>query len=94
VLTRDGPLSLRNEKHRMDFGPIEESCGCTTCRLHSRAYLRHLFKAKEIQAAVLATYHNLFFTQRLVEEIRSAITAGTFAIYKDSFLSRYERGEG
>ncbi len=94
VLTRDGPLSLRNEQYKMDFRPVDDSCGCATCRLHSRAYLRHLFKAKEIQAAVLATQHNLAFIQRLVSEIRDSITAGTFPAYKEGFLSRYEKGEG
>jgi queuine tRNA-ribosyltransferase len=91
VLTLDGPLSLRNEKHRLDFRPVEESCGCPTCRGHSRAYLRHLFKAKEIEAAVLATLHNLSFIQRLVRDIREAVAQGRFRAFKEGFLQRYER---
>jgi queuine tRNA-ribosyltransferase len=74
----------------MDFGAIDESCGCSTCRTHSRAYLRHLFKAKEIEAAVLATCHNLSFIQDLVRDIRDAVAAGTFRELKAVFLSRYE----
>ena len=66
VLTRDGPLSLRNERFRQDNGPIDPECRCSTCSRHTRSYLRHLFKAQEIQAAVLATCHNLAFIQELV----------------------------
>jgi queuine tRNA-ribosyltransferase len=93
VLTMDGPLSLRNEKFREDTGPIDSECRCYTCRRHTRSYLRHLFKAREIQAAVLATCHNLAFIQRLVGDIRSAVTHGTFPGFKRSFLSRYDAGE-
>jgi queuine tRNA-ribosyltransferase len=89
VFTFDGPLSLRNEKYRLDFRPIDAECRCTTCRTHSRAYLRHLFKAKEIQAAVLASHHNLAFIQHLVRSIREAITRGQFQEFKRGFLSRY-----
>jgi queuine tRNA-ribosyltransferase len=92
VLTRDGPLSLRNEKFRMDMDPIDAECRCYTCRNHSRAYLRHLFKAKEIQAAVLATCHNLAFIQGLVRETRNAVAHGDFPGFKRAFLSRYDAG--
>jgi len=90
VLTRDGPLALRNEKFRTDNGPIDAECRCYTCRRHTRSYLRHLFKAREIQAAVLATCHNLAFIQQLVEDIRGAIKRDAFAGFKRSFLSRYD----
>ncbi|HET6451849.1 MAG TPA: tRNA guanosine(34) transglycosylase Tgt [Spirochaetia bacterium] len=90
VLTRDGPLSLRNERFRTDFAPIDAECVCYTCRHHSRAYLRHLFKAKEIQAAVLATCHNLTFIQRLVHEIREAVERQQFLEFKRAFLLRYD----
>jgi queuine tRNA-ribosyltransferase len=91
VFTADGPLSLRNEKYRMDFRPVDDECACETCRNHSRAYLRHLFKAREIEAAVLATTHNLAFIQTLVKGIRSSIAAGTFLQFKQAFLSRYAK---
>ena len=90
VLTRDGSLSLRNERFRADFAPIDAECVCYTCRHHSRAYLRHLFKAKEIQAAVLATCHNLTFIQRLVHEIREAVERQQFLEFKRAFLLRYD----
>jgi queuine tRNA-ribosyltransferase len=93
VFTADGPLALRNEKYRLDFGPIDPACRCSTCRAHSRAYLRHLFKAKEIQAAVLATMHNLAFLQSLVLCIRDAIGRGDFLTFKADFLLRYGSGQ-
>jgi queuine tRNA-ribosyltransferase len=89
VFTPDGPLNLRLEANRMDFAPIEAGCRCTACRNHSRAYLRHLFKAKEILAAMLATRHNLAFLGRLVRDARRAILAGTFTSFKRVFLARY-----
>jgi queuine tRNA-ribosyltransferase len=88
VFTAMGPLSLRNEKYRFDFRPIDEECGCQTCRHHTRAYLRHLFKAREIQAAVLATCHNLAFLQGLVKSIRESISKGDFLKFKADYLSR------
>ncbi|HUI71923.1 MAG TPA: tRNA guanosine(34) transglycosylase Tgt, partial [Spirochaetia bacterium] len=72
VFSQEGPLSLRNEKYKADFRPIDETCECETCRNHTRAYLRHLFKAKEIEAAVLATCHNLAWLHHLVLSIREA----------------------
>jgi queuine tRNA-ribosyltransferase len=93
VFTADGPLALRNEKYRLDFRPIDEECRCPTCEVHTRAYLRHLFKAREIQAAVLATMHNLAFLQSLIHSIRSAIGRGAFSAFKREFLDRYSRGQ-
>ena len=92
VLTLDGTLSLRNERFKQDMGPIEPGCRCYTCRNHTRSYLRHLFKAREIQAAVLATCHNLAFLQNLVRDIREAIAHRAFSQFKQSFLSRYDAG--
>jgi queuine tRNA-ribosyltransferase len=95
VFTLDGPLNLRLEANREDFGPIDPSCRCTACRAHSRAYLRHLFKAKEILAAMLATRHNLAFLATMVRGARSAILEGRFSAFKRAFLSRYgERHPG
>ena len=88
VFTSEGPISLRNEKYRTDFRPIDEGCECRTCLYHSRAYLRHLFKAREIQAAVLATCHNLAFLQRLVKSIQEAISRGDFLRFKAEILAR------
>ncbi len=90
VFTPDGPLNLRLEANRADFAPIDPGCRCTACRFHSRAYLRHLFKAKEILAAMLATRHNLAFLGRLVADARQAIREGRFTTFKRGFLDRYE----
>ncbi len=73
ALTRFGKRMLRNKEFERDFAPIEEGCGCYTCRNFSRAYIRHLIKAKEILAAQLITIHNLYFTLELMREIRQAI---------------------
>jgi queuine tRNA-ribosyltransferase len=88
VFSSEGPLSLRNEKYKNDFRPIDEQCECETCRNHSRAYLRHLFKAREIQAAVLATRHNLSWLHQFIQLIRSAICRGEFLRFKAEFLDR------
>ena len=92
VFTRDGPLSIRNEGNRLDFRPIDEDCLCDTCQNHSRSYLRHLFKSREILAAMLATVHNLAFIQALVQGIRASILRGSFPSYKREFLARYTAG--
>ena len=92
VFTFSGPLSLRNEKYKTDFQPIDGECRCETCRTHTRAYLRHLFKAREIEAAVLATFHNLAFIQGLVGSIREAVRRGEFPRFKQRFLARYAGG--
>lgn len=87
VFSSEGPLALRNEKYRTDFRPIDETCECETCRNHTRAYLRHLFKAREIEAAVLATCHNLTWLHRFVQSIQEAITRGEFLRFKKDFLA-------
>lgn len=92
VFTFSGPLSLRNEKYKMDFQPIDAECRCETCRTHTRAYLRHLFKAHEIEAAVLATLHNLAFIQCLIGSVREAVRRGDFPRFKQRFLARYAGG--
>jgi queuine tRNA-ribosyltransferase len=92
AFTRGGPLNLRNESLRLDELPIEPDCGCPTCRRHSRAYLRHLFKTREILAAMLATYHNLHFLQELMVSIRRAVEDGDFLAFKNDFLQRYTSG--
>jgi queuine tRNA-ribosyltransferase len=93
VLTMDGTMSLRNERFKTDMSPIDAACRCYTCRNHTRSYLRHLFKAREIQAAVLATLHNLAFIQGLVHGIREAVAHRTFSQFKEHFLSRYHAGD-
>ncbi len=89
LLTRDGRLNIRNQRFAEDQRPIAEDCTCYTCRTFSRAYLRHLFKAKEITGLRLATIHNLHFMLGLMEEIRTAIRGGTFADFRADFHDRH-----
>jgi queuine tRNA-ribosyltransferase len=77
-LTAGGPVKLRNAAHRFDPRPIEESCDCLCCRRFSRAYMRHLFLAKEMLGPILASIHNVAYLQRLTRQIREAIFEGRF----------------
>ena len=88
LFTRTGPISIKKKEYEYDFGPIDPSCSCKVCRNYSRAYLRHLFRCKEILYSMLATYHNLAFLHRMVAEIREAITADRFSEYR-RFLKDY-----
>jgi queuine tRNA-ribosyltransferase len=87
LFTRQGVINIRNAAHHQDTAPIEEGCGCYTCRNYSRSYLRHLDKCGEILGSHLNTVHNLFFYQRLMREIRDAIAAGTFEEYARGFYA-------
>jgi queuine tRNA-ribosyltransferase len=91
VFTRRGPISLKKAENRLDFRPIDETCVCKVCREYSRAYLRHLFKTREILCSMLASYHNLYFLHQLVKEAREAINADRFMAFKESFLDEYTR---
>jgi queuine tRNA-ribosyltransferase len=77
--TAEGPLNLRNQRHADDPGPLETGCACPACREFSRAYLHHLTRAGEILGAMLLTWHNLYYYQRLMAEARAAIEAGRLA---------------
>lgn len=89
LFTRHGRINIRNARFERDPAPIEAGCGCYTCQHFSRAYLRHLFKAKEILAARLATIHNVHFLLALMRDVRRAVAAGTFGALKAEFLSAY-----
>ena len=93
VYTRQGPFALKKAENRLDFSPIDKECGCKVCREYTRAYLRHLFKTKEILCSMLASYHNLYFINELVANARNAIKENMFLKYKSDFLSRYGEGE-
>lgn len=90
VYTHHGHLNLFNQQYELDRRPIEEGCGCPACRRYSRAYIRHLLKAKEMLGLRLCVLHNLYFYNHLMEEIRDAIDAGTFASYKKQMLSQLD----
>jgi len=89
VFTSRGRINLRKAELAEDPAPIEKGCGCYTCRHFSRAYLRHLLKAREILGLRLNTIHNLYFMVELMGRIRAAILEGRFAALKNDFLSRY-----
>ena len=82
VYTNHGKMNLFNAKYELDDRPIEEGCGCPACRSYSRAYIRHLLKAKEMLGMRLCVLHNLYFYNTMMEEIREAIDAGTYKAYK------------
>ncbi|MFM7873207.1 MAG: tRNA-guanine transglycosylase, partial [Actinomycetota bacterium] len=79
--------------YRRDFSPIDSSCACYTCKNYSRAYINHLFRAKEILGPTLATIHNVYFIVNLVEKMREAIERGDFKEFKREFLGRYKGSE-
>lgn len=89
LYTPDGRINIRGSRYRTDFTSIYEECDCYTCQHYTRAYLNHLFHAKELLANTLATIHNERFIVRLVDEIRASIESGTFAELKESWLARY-----
>jgi len=93
VYTKKGTVSLKKAENTFDFSPIDKECGCKVCREYSRAYLRHLFKTKEILCSMLASFHNLYFISELVQNSRNAIKENRFLEYKKDFLSVYTEGE-
>ena len=91
VYTNHGKLNLFNAKYELDDRPIEEGCNCPACRSYSRAYIRHLLKAKEMLGMRLCVLHNLYFYNTMMEEIRDAIDAGEFQAYKKRKLEGMEQ---
>lgn len=82
LYTNQGKINLFNARYELDDRPIEEGCGCPACRRYSRAYIRHLLKAKEMLGLRLCVLHNLYFYNTMMTEIRDALDAGEFAAYK------------
>lgn len=89
VYSMTGRYNLTGARYKRDFTPIDAECDCYTCANYTRAYLRHLFKAKEMLASTLCTIHNERFIVRLVDQIRASITEGNFAELRDHTLGRY-----
>ena len=92
VYTNQGKINLFNQKYEKDMHPIEEGCQCPACRSYSRAYIRHLFKAKEMLGMRLCVLHNLYFYNKMMEEIRDAIEQHRYAEYKTQKLAGMEEG--
>ncbi len=93
VYTNHGKLNLLNAKYELDDTPIDETCGCPVCRRYSKAYIRHLFKAREMLAMRLAVMHNLYFFNTMMEEIRQALDEERFPAYKKAKLEGFKQAE-
>ncbi len=89
AMTSQGKVVVRNATYAEDFTPLDPECDCFVCRNHSRAYLRHLIKCNEILGARLLTYHNLYFTLRMMEKIREAIRCDSLLALKEQFFQKY-----
>ncbi len=92
LFTRFGDIKIRNARYQRDTGPLDETCGCHTCRNFSRAYLHHLQKTGEILGSRLNTLHNLYFYQTLMREMRDAIASGSFAAFTAGFTRNRSQG--
>ena len=94
VYTMEGRFNVSNQPFIRDFNPIDDECDCYTCTNYSRAYLCHLFRAKEMVAGTLATIHNERFIVRLVDQMRQALLDGNFQDMKKEFIGRYKHKSG
>lgn len=93
IYSPDGRFNLTRAQFRRDFNPLVPGCGCYTCTHYSRAYLHHLYKAKEMLFSTLATIHNEHFTVQLIDGIRAAIETGDYADFKEETLGRFYAGK-
>ncbi len=93
AFTAEGPLNIKNVKNKYHWGPLDETCDCYTCRNFSRAYLRHLYVAKELLILKLLSYHNVYFYLSLMKRAREAILEDRFAQFKNDFYSNYFAAE-
>ncbi|MDO5089588.1 MAG: tRNA guanosine(34) transglycosylase Tgt [Leptotrichiaceae bacterium] len=92
VFTKYGRLVIKNAAYSRDKRPLDK-CDCYVCKNYSRAYIRHLFKAEEILGQRLATYHNLYFLLKLMQDTRKAILEGNFKEFKEEFVKNYTKGK-
>ena len=90
MYTDRGKLNLWNEKYKLDDSPIDAGCQCPACRSYSRAYIRHLLKAKEMLGMRLCVLHNLYYYNRLMERIRAALEEGRFESFRRERLDGYQ----
>ncbi|MEP6021169.1 MAG: tRNA guanosine(34) transglycosylase Tgt [Paracoccaceae bacterium] len=93
VFTRNGVLNIKNARHQDDPRPLDEDCSCPACRNYSRAYLHHVFRSQEIISSMLLTWHNLTYYQDLMQGMRDAIAAGTFAQWESEFHTNRAAGD-
>lgn len=93
MYTTYGRINIKNARFADDFTPLDPECDCYTCRNHTRAYIRHLYKSGEILAARLATYHNLYFYKRVIEGIRKAIAEDRLVEFRNEFMAKYGKDD-
>ena len=91
LYTNFGKINLFNAKYELDERPVEEGCGCPACRRYSRAYIRHLLKAKEMLGMRLCVLHNLYFYNKLMQRIRDALDNGTFQQFRQEYSEKLAR---
>ena len=91
AMIHTGRMNMKNKQYERDFRPIEESCGCYTCRNYTRAYIRHLYKSEELLAFRLVTIHNLYFLLQFMRDMREAIVQGNFLEFREHFMEHYKR---
>ena len=89
AMTWNGKVVVRNATYERDFTPLDPECDCYTCKNYTRAYINHLYKAKEILAAILVSFHNEHFIIKLVDDIRKSVENDNFISLKQSWLARY-----
>ena len=90
--SRRGMVSIKQKRFEHDFSPADPECDCKVCRTYSRAYLRHIFREQEILSSMLASYHNLYFLDRMVKDIRTAIEEDRFEEFRKKFLEDFASG--
>ena len=91
AMIHTGRMNMKNKQYERDFRPIEESCGCYTCRNYTIAYIRHLYKSEELLAFRLVTIHNLYFLLQFMRDMREAIVQGNFFEFSEHFMEHYKR---
>ena len=91
AMIHTGRMNMKNKQYERDFRPIEESCGCYTCRNYTRAYIRHLYKSEELLVFRLVTIHNLYFLLQFMRDMREAIVQGNFSEFREHFMEHYKR---
>ena len=94
VYSNAGRFNVSVSAYKKDFSPIEETCGCYTCKNYTKAYLNHLIRAKEMLASTLLTIHNEYFIVNLVSKMRQSIIDGNFNEFKNEFLGKYKFSKG
>jgi len=92
LFTSKGRLAIKNARFTEDERPVDEACGCHTCRTHTRAYLRHLFRADELTGLRLNSIHNVHYFLDLMAQARAAIEAGRFAAFRQARLDAWKAG--